>query len=85
MLKANKKLIKHIHKHQLSYTNKHNAVPQYNKCNQVPPSLSSKDRFIKEPMDFTCCEEVGLRISFNVLTVDPYRKTSGKAVTNCTI
>ena len=38
------------------------AVSQYNKCNQVPPVLSSKDRLIKDPMDFTCCEEVGLRI-----------------------
>jgi hypothetical protein len=34
----------------------------------VPPVLSSKDRLIKEPKDFTCCEEVGLRISFNVLS-----------------
>jgi hypothetical protein len=38
------------------------AVSQYNKCNQVPPVLSSKDHLIKEPKDFTCCEEVGLRI-----------------------
>jgi hypothetical protein len=28
----------------------------------VPPVLSSKDRLIKEPKDFTCCEKVGLRI-----------------------
>jgi len=37
-----------IHKQQLSYiqTNK-KAVSQYNKCNQVPPVLSSKDRLIK--------------------------------------
>jgi hypothetical protein len=43
----------------------------------VPPVLSSKDRLIKEPKDFTC-EEVELRIfsilsiSFNVLIVDVY-------------
>jgi hypothetical protein len=42
-------------------TNK-KAVSQYNKCNQVPPVLSSKDHLIKETKDFTCCEEVGLRI-----------------------
>ena len=54
-------------------TNK-TAVSQYNKCNQVPPVLSSKDRLIKEPKDFTC-EEVGLKIfsilsiSFNVLII----------------
>jgi len=56
-------------------TNK-KAVSQYNKCNQVPPVLSSKDRLIKEPKYFTCCEEVELRIfsilpiSFNVLILD---------------
>jgi hypothetical protein len=50
------------------------SVSQYNKCNQVPPVLSSKDRLIKEPKDFTC-EEVGLKIfsilsiSFNVLII----------------
>jgi hypothetical protein len=46
-------------------TNK-TAVSQYNKCNQVPPILSSKDRLIKEPKDFTCCEEVGLRILVDI-------------------
>ena len=30
------------------------AVSQYKKCNQVPPVISSKDRLIKEPKDFTC-------------------------------
>jgi hypothetical protein len=75
-------------------TNK-KAVSQYNKCNQVSPVLSSKDRLIKEPKDFTCCEEVGLRIfsilsiSFNVLILDRYWKLSRKAVLNllliCTI
>ena len=66
-------------------TNK-KAVSQYNKCNQVPPVLSSKDRLIKEPKDFTCCEEVELRIfsilsiSFNVLILDVYRKSLRKAV-----
>jgi hypothetical protein len=43
-------------------------VSQYNKCNKVPPVLSSKDRLIKEPKDFTCCEEVGLRI-FSILSI----------------
>jgi hypothetical protein len=58
-------------------TNK-KAVSRYNNCNQVPPVLSSKDRLIKESTDFTCCEEVGLRIfsilsiSFNVLILDRY-------------
>ena len=44
------------------------AVSQYNKRNQVPPVLSSKDRLIKEPKDFTCCEEVELRI-FSILSI----------------
>ena len=64
-------------------TNK-TAVSQYNKCNQVPPVLSSKDRLIKEPKDFTC-EEVGLRISSNVLILDRYRKSSRKAVLNMSL
>ena len=61
------------------------AVSPYNKCNQVPPVLSSKDRLIKESTDFTC-EEVELRIfsilsiSFNVLILDGYRRSSRKAV-----
>jgi hypothetical protein len=55
--KATKKWIKHIHQQQLSCTNKQKAVSQYNKCNQVPPVLSSKDRLIKDPKDFTCCED----------------------------
>ena len=46
----------------------------------MPPVLSSKDRLIKEPKDFTCCEEVGLRIPFNVLILGRYRKSSRKAV-----
>ena len=45
-----------------TYTNKQKAVSQYNKCNQVPPVLSPKDRLRKDPKDFTCCEEIGLRI-----------------------
>ena len=65
-----------IHKQQLSYTNNNyhtqtnkKAVSQYNKkSNQVPPVLSSKDRLIKEPKDFTCCEEVGLKI-FSILSI----------------
>ena len=71
-------------------TNK-KAVSQYNKCNQLPPVLSSKDRLIKEPMDFTCCEEVRLRIfsilsiSFNVLILDKYRRSSRKAVLNLSL
>ena len=48
-------------------TNK-KSVSQYNKCNQVPSVLSSKDRLIKEPKDFTCCEEVGLKI-FSILSI----------------
>ena len=28
----------------------------------MPPVLSSKDRLIKEPKDFTCCQEVGLSL-----------------------
>jgi hypothetical protein len=70
--------IKHIHKQQLSYTNKqknlfHN-ITNVIKC-PLSPVLSSKDRLIKEPKDFTCCEEVGLQIfsilsiSFNVLII----------------
>jgi hypothetical protein len=47
-------------------TNK-KAVSQYNNCNQVTPILSSKSRLIKEPKDFTCFEEVGLRI-FSILS-----------------
>ena len=68
-----------IHKQQLSYTNNNyhtQTNSQYNKCNQVPPVISSKDRLIKEPTDFTCCEEVGLRISFNVLILDRYKAWS---------
>jgi hypothetical protein len=61
------------------------SVSQYNKCNQVLPVLSSKDRLIKEPKDFTCCEEVGLRILFNVLILDRYRKSSRKAVLNLSL
>ena len=66
----------YTHNNCHTQTNK-KAVSQYNKCNQVPPVLSSKDRLIKEPKDFTC-EEVELRIfsilsiSFNVLIVDVY-------------
>ena len=51
----------------------------------MPPVLSSKYRLIKEPKYFTC-EEVGLRIfsilsiSFNVLILDGYRKSSRKTV-----
>jgi hypothetical protein len=47
--------------------------------------LSSKDRLIKESTYFTC-EEVELRIfsilsiSFNVLILDGYRRSSRKAV-----
>ena len=74
---TNKTWIKHIHKQTKhgSKTYTHNnchtqtskkAVSQYNKRNQVPPVLSSKDRLIKEPKDFTCCEEVELRI-FSIL------------------
>ena len=94
---TNKTWIKHIHKQTKhgSKTYTHNnchtqtskkAVSQYNKRNQVPSVLSSKDRLIKEPKDFTCCEEVELRIfsilwiSFNVLILDVYRKSSRKAV-----
>jgi hypothetical protein len=57
----------------------------------VPPVLSSKDRLIKEPKDFTCCEEVGLRIfsilliSFNVLILDRYRRSSRKVVLNLSL
>jgi hypothetical protein len=71
-------------------TNK-KVVSQYNKCNQVPPVLSFKGRLIKEPKDFTCCEEVGLRIfsilsiSFNVLILDKYRRSSRKAVLNLSL
>ena len=70
-------------------TNK-KAVSRYNKCNQVPPVLSSKDRLIKESTDFTC-EEVELRIfsilsiSFNVLILDGYRRSSRKAVLNLSL
>ena len=57
----------------------------------MPPVLSSKDRLIKDPMDFTCCEEVGLRIfsilsiPFNVLILDRYRRSSRKAVLNLSL
>ena len=93
----NKQQISYTNK-QLSYTNNNyhkqtnkKAVSRYNKCNQVPPVLSSKDRLIKESADFTCCEEVGLRIfsilsiSFNVLILDRYRRSSRKAVLNLSL
>jgi hypothetical protein len=73
------------------YTTNKNAVSQYNKCNQVPPVLSSKDRLIKEHKDFTCCDEVALRIflilsiSFYVLIPDGYRRSSRKAVLNLSL
>ena len=66
---------KATHKHKMDQTHiqttiiiHKKAVSQYNKCNQVPPVLSSKDRLIKKPKDFTCCEEVGLRI-FSILSI----------------
>ena len=71
-------------------TNK-KAVLRYNKCNQVPPVLSSKNRLINESTDFTCCEELELRIfsilsiSFNVLILDGYRRSSRKAVLNLSL
>ena len=70
-------------------TNK-KAVSKYNKCKHVPPVLSSKDRLIKEPNDFSC-EEVGLRIflilliSSNVLFLNGYRKSSIKTVLNLSL
>ena len=45
-----------------NYHTQKKSVSQYNKCNQMPPVLSSKDRLIKGPKDFIYCEEVGLRI-----------------------
>jgi hypothetical protein len=57
-------------------------------CQFISAHSLGKDRLIKEPKDFTCCEEVGLRIfsilsiSFNVLILDRYRKSSRKAVLN---
>ena len=68
-------------------TNK-KAVSLYNKCNPCNAAFPQfqLDRLIKELKDFTCCEEVGLRIfsilsiSFNVLILDGYRKSSRKTV-----
>jgi hypothetical protein len=53
--------------------------------------LCEKCGVIKEPKDFTCYEEVGLRIlsilsiSFNVLILDGYKKSSRKAVLNLSL
>jgi hypothetical protein len=67
------------------------ASVNHNKNLATPPVLSSKERLIKESTDFTCCEEVGLRIfsilsiSFNVLILDRYRRSSRKAVLNLSL
>ena len=56
----------------------------------MAPVLSSKDRLIKEPKDFTC-EEVGLMIfstlsiSNNELILDGYRRSSRKAILNLSL